>query len=110
MQAVAAVGAAGNDAPQELDVLAPFLDGDRIILDFRRIVGHGDEFVIMRRKQRQGVDMLQAVFDNGPGDGHAIKGARPAADFIEDEQAAASRMFQDVRHFLHFHHERTLTG
>ena len=110
MQAIAAVGPAGNDAPQELDVLAPFLDGDGIILDFRRIVGHGDELMVVRRKQRQGVDVLQAVFDDGPGDGHAVEGTRTAADFIEDEQAAAGGVFQDVRHFLHFHHERTLAG
>ena len=46
----------------------------------------------MGGKQRQCMNLLQAVFDDGLGNGHAVKGTRPPADFIEDQQAAGCSM------------------
>ena len=94
MKAVTAVGPAGNDAPQELDVLAPFLNGNGIVLNLRRVIGHGDELMVVGGKQGQAVDVLQAVFDDSPGDGHAVEGTRSPADFIEDEQTPGGGMFK----------------
>ena len=65
--------------------------------------------MIVRSKKCQRMDMLQAVFDDRPGNGHAVKGARAAADFIEDEQAVRRSVLEDIRHFLHFYHKRTLS-
>ena len=40
-----------------------------------------------------------------PGQAQAVEGARAAANFIQDNQAARGGVVQDVRRLAHLHHE-----
>jgi len=48
---------------------------------------------------------LMQLFDHRPGDRQPVKGRRAAADFVEDDQGARSRLIQDGGRFHHFDHE-----
>ena len=68
--------------------------------------------MIVRGKERLCADALfiSGIFQNGAGNGHAVKCRRAASDLIEDEQAVRRRMLQDLRDLRHLHHERGLAG
>ena len=59
----------------------------------------GSQFAVGTRRQ---------ILHNGPGQSHAVIGACAAADFIQNNQAAAGGLPQDARGFHHFHHEGAL--
>jgi len=68
--------------------------------------------MIVRGKERLCADALfiSGIFQNGAGNGHAVKCRRTASDLIKDEQAVRRRVLQDLRDLRHLHHERGLAG
>ena len=54
--------------------------------------------------------MVVDVLDHGPGDGKAVVGAGAAAQLVEDDQAAAAGVMQDVGRLHHLDHEGALVG
>ncbi len=64
----------------------------------------------MRGEQRAAADVVVQVFADRPGQRDAVERARPAADLIENHQAARGRVVKDVRRFGHLDHERALAA
>ena len=62
----------------------------------------------MRGKQRLGMNLAAHVFDDSARDAHAVKGARPPADLIQNHEAVLRRVLQDLRHLIHLDHEGAL--
>ena len=48
---------------------------------------------------------VRAVFQHRLGDAHAVKGAGAPPDLVQNKEAPAGGVLQDVRHLSHFHHE-----
>ena len=64
--------------------------------------------MVMRRKQRLGMHFFPHMLDDRAGNAHAIKSTRTAADFVKNDQTVFRGIFQNLRHLIHFDHERTL--
>ena len=93
VHAVAPVRAAPDDAPQEDDIVAPFLNGNGIIFNPFQHIFHGDQFMVMRGKQRFCFNLCLDVFHHRPGDGHAVVGAGTPAHFVQDDQGILRGVF-----------------
>ena len=63
--------------------------------------------MIVRSEQRAAADLVVDVFDDRPGQRHAIVGARAASDLVEDHEAAVRGRIQNARRLGHLDHERT---
>ena len=50
------------------------------------------------------------IFQNSPGDSHAVVGRGTAADFVQDQQTLGGGVFQNGCHFRHLHHKGGLAG
>ena len=66
--------------------------------------------VVVRGKKSARVNfaVLVQVFDNGPGNAQAVEGARAAAELVDEEQAAAGGVVEDIGGLVHLHHEGAL--
>ena len=66
----------------------------------------------MGGKQRLGTDLLRIneVLDDSPGNAQAVKRARAPPDLVQHNQGLGRRIEEDVRHFVHLHHERGLAA
>ena len=61
--------------------------------------------MVVRRKDRLGLDMRLDMLDHGPGDGKSVERCGSTTDFIQDNQAARCGGVQNNRRFRHLHHE-----
>ncbi len=68
--------------------------------------------MVMGGKERLGPQDpgIADIFHHGPGDGKPVKGARPAPDLVQDEEAVFCGVPQNIRHLSHFHHKRALAA
>ena len=91
---------------------ALFVDGDVHVLDAREDVRERRQLVVVRGEERPRGDFLAVVeeLDHGPGDGHAVERARPAADLIEDDERIGRRVVEDLGGLHHLDHEGRLAG
>ena len=64
--------------------------------------------MVVGGEQRAAADVVVQVLDDGPGQREAVVGARPAADFVEDHQAARRGVVEDAGRLGHLDHERAL--
>ncbi len=110
LDAVAFVRAAGDDLAQENDVVAPLAHGDVVVLRRGQEAGELGQFVIMRGEERAGAQRGVEIFRDRPRDAQAVEGARAAADFVEDDEAAVGRVVEDVRGLVHLDHEGALAA
>ena len=62
-----------------------------------QVCGQVGQFVVMRREERAGADLVVQMLGDAPRDAQAVEGARAAADLIEDDQAALGGVVEDVR-------------
>ena len=105
LDAVAFVGAAFLDAPQEDDFVGRFLHRDVDVFHAGQQVGQLGELVIMGGEERARAGVRLQVLDHGPGDGEAVEGGRAAADFVEQDQASRRGQIQDRGDLAHLHQE-----
>ncbi len=92
---------------EEFNPVAVFPDLHARVGHIRETFRQCREFVIVRREKnlrRTGGDVVN-IFENGPGDAHAVVGRRSAAYFVEDDEAAIRERIQDSRGFHHFNHK-----
>lgn len=64
LDAVAFVGAAGEDFAEKDDLIVPFADGDVEIVEARESGGEFGEFVVMSGEERFGTDLVMEIFDD----------------------------------------------
>ena len=66
--------------------------------------------VVVRGKKgaRVNLAVLVQVFDNGPGNAQAVESARAAAELVDEEQAAAGGVVEDIGGLVHLYHEGAL--
>ena len=68
------------------------------------------QFMVMRGEERLGPDLMMQVFDDAPSQAQPVEGAGAAADLIEDDQAAAGGIVEDVGRLAHLDHEGALAS
>lgn len=110
LDAVAFVGATGEDLVEEDDAVLPFTDGDIEVAEAGEPGGEFGEFVVVGGEEGAGADGVVEVFDDRPGEAESVEGAGAAPDFIEDDQAAAGGVVEDAGGLAHFDHEGGLTA
>ena len=110
LDAVAPVRAAGDDLPQEHDVLAPGVDSHVIVPDVGQLLLQRRQLVVVGGEQRLGLQLSGAVLQHRPGDGHAVEGGGAPADLVQDQQAVLRGAAEKLRHLRHLHHEGGLSG
>ena len=88
----------------------PLLDGNVEVPDFGNLLLHGRQLVVVRGKERLRAELfgVDRVLQNRFGNRHAVKGRRAASDFVENQKRPWRRVFENVCHLVHFHHERRL--
>ena len=66
--------------------------------------------MIVRGEKRLRAELfgVDRVLQNRSGNRHAVEGRRAAPDFVENQKRPWRRVFENVRHLVHFHHERRL--
>ena len=62
----------------------------------------------MRREERLRADLLVQMLDDAPREAEAVERAGAAADLVEDDEAPAGGVVEDVRRLAHLDHERAL--
>ena len=112
LDTVAAVGTAGDDLPQEDDILAPCADGDVIVADAGQLALQRRQLVIVGGEQGLGPQLFRvgAVLQHRPGNGHAVKGRGAPADLVQNQQTVRSGGLQNIADLRHLHHEGGLSG
>ena len=108
MDAVAFVGAAFDDLPEEDDLVVPLADGDVVVAQARHPRGEFGQLVVVRSEEGLRTDLVVEVLDDAPREREAVEGARAAPNLIEDDEAAGGGVVEDVRRLAHLHHERAL--
>ncbi len=110
LDAVAAIRTARRHLPKEHNVVLPFADDDVEVGDGREGIGKVRQLVIVggEDRLRPGAGARGQVLGHGPGEAEAVERRRAAAYLVENDQASGGCRVQDVRGFLHLHHERGL--
>ena len=90
VDAVALVGAAGDDPVEEDDLPLALADGDVGVAEPRLGLLELDELVVVGGEQGAAADDVVQVLGDRPGERDAVEGAGAAADLVEDDQAAAA--------------------
>ena len=87
--AVAFVGASRDNAAQERDLVAAFLDGYVIVLYAVEQLLHNGELVIVGSEQRACAELLLIgdILEHSASDAHTVVGRCTSAYLVEDEQA-----------------------
>ena len=90
LDAVAAIGAAGQNLVQEDDLVLPLARRHVRVDDAGQRVGQIGQLVIVRGKERlrPRARVLREVLGDRPGDAQAVEGRRAAADLVEHDEAA----------------------
>ena len=89
VDAVALVGAAGDDPVEEDDLAVPLADRDVGVAQPGPGLLQVDQLVIVGGEQRPAADDVMQVLGDRPGERDAVEGARAAADLVEDDKGAA---------------------
>ena len=110
LDAVALVRAARDDLAQKNDLLVPFAHRDVEIADAAALLRELGQLVVVRREKRARPDLVVQKFRHAPCDRESVEGGCSAADFIQNDEAALSRVVYDVRCFVHFDHEGRLAA
>ena len=110
MDSVTFVGGARHDLMHEDDLVLPLADRNVQVLDARERLFEIGQLVVVRGKQRAATDVVVQVFDNTPGDRNAVVGARTAADFVQNHQAAFGGVIKNPRRLGHLDHEGALAA
>ena len=110
VDAVALVGAAGDDPVQEDDLALALADRDVGVAQPGLGLLELDELVVVRGEEGAAADRVVQVLGDRPGERDAVEGAGAAADLVEDHQAARRRVVEDVRRLGHLDHERALAA
>ena len=107
LDAVAAIGAARENLPQEHDVVLPFARRHVGVDDAGPAIGQVRQLMVMRGEERLGPGrrMARQVLRDGPGDAQPVEGRCAAANLVEHDQAPRGGRVQDVGGLLHLHHE-----
>ena len=93
--AVALVGPAGDDLPQEENVVPLLLGGDVVVLYPGDDALQGGDLMVVGGKEGLGPQLflVGAVLQHRTGDGHTVVGRGAPADLVQDEQAFAGGVF-----------------
>ena len=112
MNAKALISSAPLNLSQEDHVLAVFLDADAVVDNAGKAAFQLAEFVIMRGKQGLCADLLgiNQILHDRPSDAQTVKRTRSTADFVQHDQRILGRTAQNMRHLIHFDHERGLSA
>src|SRR5450759_553116 len=107
MNAIAAVGAAGNDLVEENYLTLGIADSNVVIPDTGQQIAKLSQLVIMggKKSTRAQAGMVMDIFNQGPGDGKAVVSTGAAPNFVQHQQAAAGGMVENIGSFSHFDHE-----
>ncbi len=89
LDAIALVGAAGEDFSQEDDLVVPLADGNIEVLNAAAGAFEVGELVVVGGKEGAAADFVMEVFRDTPGDGQAVECGGAAPDFVENHEAAA---------------------
>ena len=106
MDAVGLICRPCDDAPQEHDIFPLFAHGNTVVAD--ALVLHLRQLVVMRCKERLGVDAAVDMLHHRTRDAHAVKGARTAPDLVENHKAVLRRLAQNLCDLVHLHHKGAL--
>src|SRR5262245_52380964 len=89
LDAVAAVGAAGDDLAQKHDLLFPFPRDHVKVRDARQRVGEIGQLVIVRGEDRfrTGTPVGRKMLGYGPRETEPVEGGGAAPDLVEDHEA-----------------------
>ena len=91
---------------QEDEIALPFLGAQVRVGPGFELVRQARQFVIVGGEDRAALVGFVQVLGHSPGDGETIERGGAAADFIEHNERARSRLVQDGRGFDHLGHER----
>ena len=96
LDAVALIGPAPDDLPQEEDLVPLLLGGDVVVLHPGDLPLQHGELVVVGGKEGLAAQaaLVGAVLHHGAGDGHAVVGAGAPADLVQNKQGAAGGVFQ----------------
>ena len=89
LDAVALIGPALYDLPQEYNIVALLLDGDTVVVHAVYGALQLGQLVIVGGEQRLGPQEpgVADVLDHRPCDGKSVKGTGPPADLVQDQEA-----------------------
>ena len=112
MHAETAVGDAVLELVQERDAALVVVDLDlhAAVADLRvggKLLGEG---VVVRGEVADAADVRGDVVQHGLGDGHAVVGAGPAAELVEDDEGAGGGFGENLLGFGKFDEEGGLRG
>src|SRR5207249_2212957 len=82
LDAVALIGATGDDFAQKNDLLIPFAYHDIQIADAFAILGEFRQLVIVRGEQCARFDLVVEKLCDAPCDGEPVEGGRAATDLV----------------------------
>ena len=101
------IGPAGDDFPQENHFILLLFHGDVVVFHALELLLHDGQLVVMGGKQGFCPQLfpVRCMFQNGPGNGHAVKGRGTPSDFIEYQQGAGGGVAENLRHLRHLHHK-----
>ena len=108
LDAVAVIGGAAHDAPQEGDVLAALFDRNIVVFYALHGAFQLGQLVVVGGEQGLAAQPLGGVCDmlhHGAGNAHAVKGRGAAADLVQHHKTFGGGIFQDLRHLGHLHHK-----
>ena len=112
LNTVAVVCAAAHDLAQEGDVVTAFFDRNVVVFyTVNQFLEHS-QLVIVGCKQGARTDaaLVRHILDHRTGNAHAVIGRGTTADLIENQQAVAGSVFEDVRHLTHLDHKGRLAA
>ena len=81
-----------------------------VVLHARTHLLHLVQFMVMRGEKRLGMRrrVVVQVFDHGPRNRNTVIGARTAADFVQQHDAAVGNVIEDAGRLEHFDHKGRL--
>src|SRR5271157_4491537 len=110
VNAVALIGAAGDDAVQEDDLALALTDGHIGVEQPRLGLLQLHKLVVMRGEEGPATDRVVDVLGDRPGQRDAVERAGATTDLVEDDKAAWRGVVQDVGRLGHLDHEGALTA
>ena len=111
LDAVAVIGRAAHDAPQESDILAALFDRDVVVFHALHGAFQLGQLVVVGGEQGLAAQSFGRVCDmlhHGAGNAHAVKGGGAAADLVQHHKALSGGVFQNFGHLGHLHHKGRL--
>ena len=110
LNAVTLICGTFHNLPEEHHGIVVLAHGDVQVEHARQAVGEFGKFMVVRGEQGFGTELLMEMFHDRPRETEAIEGAGAAADFIEDHQALAGGVMENIGCLAHLDHESGLTA